>query len=356
MTPTLTTVAEARDPQLQAGMGLPIAGESGRGVADRFGRVINYLRVSLTDMCNLRCVYCMPQDMKFRPPAELMQDDELLTLIRTFAELGFSKIRYTGGEPTLRKNLPEIVGTVRDMPGVETQAMTTNGILLDQLARPLRGAGLDRVNVSLDTIDSKKFRLITRWGNLRDVFAGIQAAESQGLGIKVNCVTVRGFNDGQDSVDLARLTLDHPWQVRFIELMPFGGVHEFQQERIVSEDELVETISASLGPLRLQNEGQLDGEARIYRLDKAKGSVGFISSVTKPFCAGCNRARLTADGVLRLCLLREKEMDLLAPLRSGADAEWLREHIVESIWHKPWGHGLDHNEFAKNRVMSEIGG
>ena len=356
MTPSISTILEEPTARKRSMIPLPIAGESGRAVQDRFGRTIDYLRVSLTDMCNLRCVYCMPQDMTFRPSEELMQDDELLLLIRTFADLGFRKIRFTGGEPTLRKNLPEIVSAVGRMPGIEMQAMTTNGILLDQLAQPLKKAGLQRVNISLDTLDSRKFRIMTRWGNVRDVFAGIQAAESQGLEIKLNCVTVRGFNDKEDAVELARLTLENSWQVRFIELMPFAGVHEFQQERIVSEDELIETISASLGPLVLQNEGILEGEARMYRLDRAKGSIGFISSVTKPFCAACNRARLTADGVLRLCLLREKEVDLLTPLRAGMDAVRLGDMIRKNIWHKPWGHGLDHNEFAKNRVMSEIGG
>jgi cyclic pyranopterin phosphate synthase len=298
----------------------------------------------------------MPQDMDFRPHAELMQDEELLVLIRNFADAGFRKIRYTGGEPTLRKNLPAIVSKVSEMPGVETQAITTNGVLLDQLAQPLKNAGISRVNISIDTLDPRKYRLITRWGNLRDVLVGIESAEKLGLEIKLNAVAVRDFNDGKDVVDLARLTLEHDWQVRFIEMMPFGGVHEFQEKRVVSEDELVQTIGAGLGPLQLQDEGRLDGEARIYKLPQSRGSIGFISSVTKPFCAGCNRARLTADGVLRLCLLRDKEVDLLTPLRSGSNSRDLQDLIRRNIWHKPWGHGLEHHEFATNRVMSEIGG
>jgi cyclic pyranopterin phosphate synthase len=356
MTPATNTISEAANASGPAPIRPPRVEEPGRGVQDRFGRTIDYLRVSLTDRCNLRCVYCMPEDMHFRPREACMQDDELLLLIRIFADLGFRKIRFTGGEPTLRKNFPKIVRAVGRMPGIETQAMTTNGILLDRLARPLKQAGLQRVNISLDTIDAKKFRMMTRRGNLDDVFAGIEAAESQGLEVKLNCVAVRGFNDKEDAVELARLTIEKAWQLRFIELMPFGGVHAFQQARVVSEDELVETISASLGPLVLQNEGKLEGEARVYRLDKAKGSIGFISSVTKPFCAGCNRARLTADGVLRLCLLRDKEVDLLTPLRAGTDAAGLSDMIRENIWDKPWGHGLEQNAFAKNRGMSEIGG
>ncbi|MCE9614731.1 MAG: GTP 3',8-cyclase MoaA [Lentisphaerae bacterium] len=336
--------------------GRPAAGATASGVQDRFGRTINYLRVSLTDMCNLRCVYCMPADMKFRPPAELMQDAELLRLIELFGALGFRKIRYTGGEPTLRDNLPGLVCRVAQFPGIEAQAMTTNGLLLDQLAAPLKEAGLQRVNISIDSLDPQKFRRMTRWGNLRDVLAGIQAAERVGFEIKLNAVVVRGFNDQADAVELARLTREHDWQVRYIEIMPFGGIHEFQRGHIVSEDELRATIGSALGPLELQDDGKLDGEARIFRLRGARGTLGFISSVTKPFCAGCNRARLTADGKLRLCLLRDKEVDLLTPLRAGAAAPDLEALIRANIWDKPWGHGLEQNQFATNRTMSEIGG
>jgi len=249
-----------------------------------------------------------------------------------------------------------IVDEVSRMTGVDEQAMTTNGSLLDQLAGPLKEAGLRRVNVSIDSLDPGRFRLMTRWGNLRDVFEGIRAAEKHGLGVKLNCAVVRGFNDGDDAAELARLTVDNAWQVRFIELMPFGGIHDFQRGHIVSEDELVATLSAALGPMHLQHDGKLDGEARVYRLDGARGSIGFISSVTKPFCAACSRARLTADGRLKLCLLRDKEVNLLQPLRNGlADGE-LGTFIRDGIWNKPWGHRLDENDFATNRVMSDIGG
>ncbi|MCO5190234.1 MAG: GTP 3',8-cyclase MoaA, partial [Anaerolineae bacterium] len=285
---------------------------------DRFGRNITYLRISLTDKCNLRCVYCMPEDMTFRPRHELLQDDEIGRLVRIFAHLGFNKIRLTGGEPTIRSNFIDIVREIAATPGIETVAMTTNGVLLGDLAQPLADAGMSRVNVSIDTLDPEKFHRITRWGHVTEVWDGIQRAERAGLQIKLNCVVVRGYNDGQDVVDLARLTLSHPWQVRFIEMMPFGDVADFQQAGMVTEEELRERISAELGPLTLQNDGQLDGEAQLYTLEDAPGTVGFISSISKPFCAGCNRARLTADGKLRLCLLREKEVDLLTPLRAGA--------------------------------------
>jgi cyclic pyranopterin phosphate synthase len=188
------------------------------------------------------------------------------------------------------------------------------------------------------------------------VWEGILEAEQAGLTpIKLNAVVVRGFNDC-DVVDLARLTYDHPWQVRFIEMMPFAGATDFQQSQVVKAEEMQEQIVAKLGPLEMLNDGVLDGEARIYRLPGAQGELGFISSVSLPFCATCGRARLTADGKLRLCLLRENEVDLLTPLRQGASLEDLRQVIVNGIWHKPWGHGLADGEIALNRVMSEIGG
>jgi cyclic pyranopterin phosphate synthase len=323
---------------------------------DRFGRDIHYLRISLTDHCNLRCVYCMPEDMTFRPNPELMQDDELLRLVGLFARLGFKKFRLTGGEPTVRPHLVEIVRAIKKTAGVRTITMTTNGILLGRLAQPLAEAGLDRVNISLDTLDPKKFHRLTRWGEVQEVWEGIQAAEAAGLTpIKLNAVVVRGYNES-DVVDLARLTLENPWQVRFIEMMPFGGATEFQLQQTVSAAEMQARIEAELGPLEIANQGELDGEARIFRLADSRGEVGFISSVTMPFCAACTRARLTADGRLRLCLLREGEVDLLTPLRSGASLDELRSIILEGIWQKPWGHGLDEGLIPLNRVMSEIGG
>jgi len=323
---------------------------------DRFGRNIHYLRISLTDHCNLRCVYCMPEDMTFRPNAELLQDDELLRLVNVFARLGFDKLRLTGGEPTVRANVVDLVRQMAAVPGIQSLSMTTNGVLLEKLARPLKEAGLQRVNVSLDTVDPERFKRITRWGKLEQVWAGIQAAEAAGLTpVKINAVVVRGFNDG-DVTDLARLTLEHNWQVRFIEMMPFGGDTAFQQQQVVSDAEIRARIETELGPLELQGGGRLDGEARIYRLPGAPGELGFISSVTLPFCASCSRARLTADGKLRLCLLRDKELDLLTPLRQGATDEELRQLVVAGIWVKPWGHGLADGEVATNRVMSEIGG
>ncbi len=330
--------------------------EQKRRAVDRFGRMINYLRISLTDKCNLRCVYCMPEDMVFRPKHELMQDDELRTFVRVFADLGFHKFRLTGGEPTVRHNIVEICDFIAHTPGVQSLSMTTNGILLDKLAQPLADAGLQRVNVSIDTLDPERFKRITRWGTLDEVWDGIEAAERAGLTpIKLNAVVVRGFND-QDVTELAKLTLDHDWQVRFIEMMPFGDVATFAQEQIITDAQIRERIAEEYMPLELSDSGKLDGEARIYRFPGAKGEVGFISTVSAPFCATCNRARLTADGVLRLCLLRDKEVNLLGPLRAGASEEDLKDIILEGIWWKPWGHGLAEDEIPVKRVMSQIGG
>jgi cyclic pyranopterin phosphate synthase len=323
---------------------------------DKFGRSISYLRISLTDHCNLRCVYCMPEDMTFRPNADLMQDDEILLFTRLFASLGFHKIRLTGGEPTVRANIVNLVQQISDTPGVRSLSITTNGIMLSRLAKPLAKAGLDRVNISLDTLDPEKFHRLTRWGKLEDVWDGVQAAEDAGLTpIKINAVVVRGYNE-RDVLEIARLTMDHPWQVRFIEMMPFAGATDLQVNQVVNWEKMYRRIEDAFGPVETVGEGKLDGEARLFHLPGATGNIGFISSVTKPFCATCNRARLTADGRLRLCLLREKEVDLLTPLRTGTSLEELRHMILDGIWHKPWGHGLEQGIIPLNRVMSEIGG
>jgi cyclic pyranopterin phosphate synthase len=298
----------------------------------------------------------MPEQMIFRPSAELLQDDEILLLVTLFTSLGFDKFRLTGGEPTVRANVVELVRDITAISGVRSLTMTTNGILLSQLAHPLAEAGLNRVNISLDTLDPDKFHRLTRWGTVADVWEGIYAAESAGLTpIKINAVMVRGYNEF-DAVELAQLTLLHPWQVRFIEMMPFAGATDLQLNQAVTSQEIQARIENGVGPLRLVNDGNLDGEARLYQLQGGIGDIGFISTVTEPFCASCTRARLTADGRLRLCLLREGEVDLLTPLRAGASLHELRQMILDGIWHKPWGHGLEEGVVPLNRVMSEIGG
>ncbi len=330
-------------------------------VLDSFGRHIHYLRISLTDRCNLRCVYCMPEQMIFRPSDELLTDDELMRVLRAMDSLGFNKYRLTGGEPTVRPGIVEITRAIKSLPNTKEIAMTTNGLLLPKLAQPLRDAGMDRVNISIDTLDPVKFKRITRWGNLKDVWDGILAAERAGmLPIKLNAVVIRGYNE-DNVVELARLTLAHDWQFRFIEVMPFADVADFQQKAIITTQEMVERIEDTLGELVPENGGNLDGEARVYRLRQpdgspAPGQVGFISPVTAPFCASCNRIRLTADGTLRLCLLKDGELDLRAPLRRGASEDDLAELVRTAIWRKPWGHDLADGVIPMNRIMSEIGG
>ena len=323
---------------------------------DSYNRDINYLRISLTDACNLRCVYCMPEQMTFRPRDELLSDAELRRLITLFAAVGFRKIRFTGGEPTLRPALVDLVRHATQTPGIESIGLTTNGVLLAGLAAPLRAAGLRSVNLSLDTLDADKFRRITRWGNLPEVLAGLEAAAAAGLGIKLNAVVSRGTNDREDVIALARFTLEQPWQVRFIEQMPFGNNAKFQKKSMVDEDELLSLLTETFGALELVDGGKLDGEARLYRIPGATGHIGFISPVSKPFCADCNRLRLTADGILRLCLLRDNEADLRPLLRGGASDDEITDFIRRAVHQKPWGHGLAQDVMSVARGMSEIGG
>jgi len=262
----------------------------------------------------------------------------------------------TGGEPTVRAHVVELVRGIASTEGVRSISMTTNGLLLKKLAQPLAAAGLQRVNVSIDTLNPEKFKRLTRWGKLEDVWEGILAAEKAGLApIKINAVAVKGYNE-EDMVDLAALTIERPWQVRFIEMMPFAGATDVQVNQVVTMAQIRRHIESEFGKLEVSNDGMLDGEAQAFHIRGAKGDVGFISSVTHPFCADCTRARLTSDGKLRLCLLREKEVDLLTPLRAGASFEELRRLILDGIWDKPWGHGLAEGFIPLNRAMSEIGG
>ena len=322
---------------------------------DSYGRRVRYLRISLTDACNLRCVYCMPEKMQFRPRHELMSDEEIIFLVNVAASLGVDKIRLTGGEPTIRPGVVDLVRQISVISGIGDVAMTTNALLLHDLAQPLADAGLNRVNISIDTIDADRFRRITRWGDIEDVWRGIDAAERAGLlPVKLNCVVARGFNE-EDVIDLARLTLENDWEVRFIEMMPFGEVSDFQLSNVVSFREIRQRVESVFGALDEATYDYVD-PSRPFRIPGAAGTLGFISSVTEPFCQGCGRVRLTADGKLRLCLLRDDEVDLLTPLRSGADFDKIRALMKDGAFHKPWGHGLASGEFAENRAMNQIGG
>lgn len=323
---------------------------------DSFGRDIHYLRVSLTDRCNFRCVYCMPEKgVVFHPHAFHLTDDELLRVIRVMVTLGFDRIRLTGGEPTVRPNLVPIVQAISAIPGIREIAMTTNAMRLEQIAEPLARAGMKRVNISIDTLDAERFAKITRFGKLESVWRGILAAERAGLTpIKLNAVIVRGYNE-QDLLDLAQLTVEHPWDMRFIEMMPLGSIADFQIESIVTAGEMKARIQEGFGELiPLHWDGH--NPARSYRLPGGQGTVGFISSVSAPFCEGCDRVRLTSDGRLRLCLLRDDEVELLTPIRDGASDEELRALIARGVHDKPWGHGLAEHVIAESRIMSQIGG
>jgi len=323
---------------------------------DGFGRRINYLRISLTDRCNFRCVYCMPAvGMQFTPRPELLTSDELLLVVRAAAAAGFQKLRLTGGEPTLRPDLVELVAAMKAVPGIEHIAMTTNALRLGKLAGPLKDAGLDRVNISIDTLDPQKFRQMTRGGKLELIWDGIEAADRVGLHpIKLNAVVVRGLND-TEVPQLAALTLQYPWEMRFIEVMPLTGVADVAQDGVVKSEELIAQLEAIHGPLEDLGLAPSDS-ARRFRIPGAKGKLGFISSVSDPFCATCNRMRLTADGRLHLCLLRDDEVDLRAAIRAGATQEQVERIVRHAVALKPWGHGLPEHVLPTLRGMSQLGG
>ncbi|MDQ5854471.1 MAG: GTP 3',8-cyclase MoaA [Chloroflexota bacterium] len=323
---------------------------------DSFGRRINYLRISLTDRCNFRCVYCMPEHgAHFAPREELLRDDELVRVVRAAAAVGFEKIRLTGGEPTIRRNLVGLVHAFAHTPGIREISMTTNGLKLAEQADGLKAAGLKRVNISIDSLNAGKFRSMTRGGDLRRVWAGIEAAEQAGFTpLKLNAVVVRGLND-DEICDLARLTVDRPWQLRFIEMMPLAGVGDLADVSVVASSEIVARLEAEFGPLEFVGWFGSD-PARTYRIRGGQGTLGFISSVTEPFCSTCNRMRLTADGKLHLCLLRDNELDLRGALRSGASDEDIAALIRQAVFLKPWGHGLPEGVKPTLRGMSELGG
>lgn len=326
---------------------------------DAFGRTIDYLRVSLTDRCNLRCRYCMPTEgLRFIPDESLLDAAEIETVVGVAAGMGFRKIRLTGGEPTLRPDLLDIVARIARVPGIEDLAMTTNGLRLPKLAAPLKAAGLRRVNLHVDSLNRAHVEDLMRWSKVEALWAGIEAAEAAGLWpIKLNVVVAKGYNDG-DVVDLAALTIERDWAVRFIELMPLGSGDEarFAIDRYVPNTLLKERIEAALGPLEPVANASLADESRNHRLPDARGLVGFISPVSEPYCGNCNRLRLTADGKFHLCLLHDDELDLRAPLRAGAGEAALRALLERAVAAKPTGHALAQGRHTAERRMHAIGG
>ncbi len=321
---------------------------------DSWHRQINYLRISITDHCNLNCVYCSEKSFTHLPRNEILTYEEIHRIITITAAMGINKVRLTGGEPLLRPDLPQLVKMIADTPGIDDIAVTTNGTLLSQLAAELKAAGLHRVNVSLDTLRADRFEKITRHNKLDDVIAGIEEANRVGLvPVKVNMVVMRGQND-DEVVDFARKTISDGWNVRYIEDMPFGCSAN-AAENIVSSHKIQERIKI-LGPLEPSGVKKGNGPAKYFRFPGAGGTVGFISPITEHFCNTCNRLRITADGQLRPCLLDDDEIDLKKALRSGASDSQLRGLIQQAIISKRERHHLNEGERAPEKPMRQIGG
>lgn len=326
---------------------------------DSFGRSITYLRISLTDRCNLRCVYCMPKEgLQWQPLAEQLSVDEILRVVETASKWGVKRVRLTGGEPLVHPHIVEIVRRIASIPEIEEVSLTTNAMLLEKLAQPLANAGLKRVNISLDTLDREKFARITRGGDISRVWRGIAAAERAHLSpIKLNAVIVGGLN-ADELPALAALTMDHAWHIRFIELMPIGNTQDWRDglpaysEKYVSVQEMRARLSEfNLQPIRsvIGN-----GPARTFQIPGALGTVGFISPLGEHFCENCNRLRLTADGKLRPCLDRSSEVSLREVLRLGQP---LDDYFHQAILNKPQNHNmLDISTPNSQRGMSQIGG
>lgn len=325
---------------------------------DRFGRSITYLRISVTDRCNFRCVYCMPADgIVQRSHESIMRFEEIFRVVQAAAQLGIRKVRLTGGEPLVRRDLPELIRLIAGIEEIQDISLTTNGILLERMAAQLKDAGLKRVNVSLDTLQPEKFSRITRGGSLETVMRGLAAAEAVGLTpVKINVVAMRGVND-DELQDLAKLSIDRSWNVRFIELMPVKNQRPWGADFPDPADAFlsIPDIKKTLAPLGLAPVpgSTHDGPAAEFFLAGGKGRIGFISPLSEHFCQDCNRLRLTADGNFRPCLLQDIEVPFLSALRAGKAVE---PYIINAINSKPSGHELDQNHLPSQRTMMQIGG
>ncbi|GAB2977228.1 GTP 3',8-cyclase MoaA [Nocardioides montaniterrae] len=327
-------------------------------LVDRFGRVATDLRVSLTDRCNLRCTYCMPPEgLEWMPASEQLTDDEIVRLIGVaVGSLGVREVRFTGGEPLVRRGLVDIVRRVRELSADVEMSVTTNGLGLDKMAASLAEAGLNRVNVSLDSVRSSTFAELTRRDRLADVVAGLAAAEAAGLGpVKVNAVLIRGTNDDQ-APELLQWCLDRGYQLRFIEQMPLDAQHGWDRATMITADEIFASLS-SVFSLTPASEPRGSAPAELFAVDGGPATVGVIASVTRPFCGDCDRVRLTADGQVRDCLFARAESDLRTPLRAGASDDELASRWRTAMLGKAAGHGIDDVTFLQpDRPMSAIGG
>ncbi len=321
---------------------------------DQFGRSIEYLRISVTDRCNFRCVYCMPLDgLDWIPKAEILTYEEIAEVVRQLAPLGLRRLRITGGEPTIRPDLTSLVRMLKAIPEIEDVALSTNGVRLPELAAPLRLAGLDRVNISADSLRPERIAAIARRNLPFDPVASAQAASNAGLDpIKLNVVVMRGIND-DEVADFAKLTLQHPWHVRFIELMPVGEMANLEWQHVVPSSEVLDrarvhgVLEPSFGPARG------NGPAEYHRYPGAPGTIGVITPMTHTYCGSCNRVRLTADGRLRTCLYGDHEVNLRDPLRAGQALEPL---FIEALAKKPLEHNLLQMKVGGLRALSQVGG
>ena len=322
---------------------------------DQFGRTIEYLRISVTDRCNFRCRYCMPlEGLPWLPKADILSYEEIAEVVSQLAPMGLRRIRITGGEPTIRPQLEKLVRMIRDTPGVEDIALSTNGVKLPALAPALVAAGLDRVNISADSLRADRIVAIARRDLGFDPVTAASAAQAAGLSpIKLNVVVMRGVND-DEVVDFARLTLDRPWHVRFIELMPVGALEPLTDEHVVPSEEVLSRIQRTLGELTSSaGPARGNGPAAYYRLAGAVGSIGVITPMTHTYCGSCNRVRLTADGRLRTCLFGDHEVDLRAPLRAGTP---LAPFVRQALADKPEAHALLSRRVGGLRALSQVGG
>ena len=321
---------------------------------DQFGRQIEYLRISVTDKCNFRCLYCMPREgLQWLPKSEILTYEEIAEIVSQLSREGISRIRLTGGEPTIRPNLERLIQMIRSIDGITDVALSTNGLRLPEFAETYRAAGLDRVNISADSLRPDRIAAIARRDLGFDPIAAAKAAECAGLSpVKLNMVVMRGINDDEVE-DFARLTLEHPWHVRFIELMPVGSMREITFDHVVPSAEILERLS-SLGSLtKTAGPSRGNGPASYYRLSNAKGTVGFITPMTHTYCASCNRVRLTADGRLRTCLFGNHEVNLRDALRSRIP---LGPIYRDALRAKPLEHELLKMRIGGLRALSEIGG
>lgn len=316
---------------------------------DSYGRIINYLRVSITDNCNLRCKYCMPETgIENLPKKDALTIKETFEIIKVFADLGIDKIRITGGEPLVRDGVLSLIKYISNLEGIKDISMTTNGILLKKYARELKEYGLNRVNVSLDTLDKAKYKSITRGGNLDDVLEGIKEAQKVGLNpIKINTVLIGGFNDNEID-NFINLTILNDLDIRFIELMPIGQAKKWAIDRFVSNQDILRRIDN----LKAIEREDKSSPAEYYKSNASKGRVGFINPISCKFCDNCNRLRLTSDGMLKFCLHSNEEIDLRTPLRNGED---LKKIILGCIDRKPKSHHLEEGKYS-DKDMATIGG